>query len=84
MDLLQRLRTFVAVAERGSFARAAESLSLARPRVTNAVATLEREMGVRLFHRTTRRTVLTGEGETLYEATFVHFLILPAAWGDRP
>ena len=24
------------------------------------------------------------EGETLYEATFVHFLILPAAWGDRP
>jgi LysR family transcriptional regulator for bpeEF and oprC len=67
MDLLQRLRTFVAVAERGSFARAAESLSLARPRVTNAVATLEREMGVRLFHRTTRRTVLTGEGETLYD-----------------
>ena len=24
------------------------------------------------------------EGETLYEATFVHFLILPAEWGDRP
>ena len=24
------------------------------------------------------------EGETLYEATFVHFLILPATWGDRP
>lgn len=24
------------------------------------------------------------EGETLYEATFVHFLILPAAWGGRP
>lgn len=24
------------------------------------------------------------EGETLYEATYVHFLILPATWGDRP
>lgn len=24
------------------------------------------------------------EGETLYEATYVHFLILPAEWGDRP
>ena len=24
------------------------------------------------------------EGETLYEATYVHFLILPAVWGDRP
>lgn len=24
------------------------------------------------------------EGETLFEATYVHFLILPAAWGDRP
>ncbi|EJL33461.1 LysR family transcriptional regulator [Novosphingobium sp. AP12] len=67
MDLLQRLRIFVAVAERGSFASAAEALSLARPRVTNAIAALEGEMGVRLVHRTTRRTVLTGEGETLYD-----------------
>ena len=40
MDLLQRLRIFVAVAERGSFARASETLSLARPRVTGAVAAL--------------------------------------------
>lgn len=67
MDLLQQLRIFVTVAERGSFARSAEALVLARPRVTNAVAMLEREMGVRLFHRTTRRTTLTGEGELLYD-----------------
>lgn len=67
MDLLQQLRIFVTVAERGSFARSAEALSLARPRVTNAIAALEREMGARLFHRTTRRTTLTGEGELLYD-----------------
>ena len=67
MDLLQRLRIFVTVAERGSFARAAETLSLARPRVTTAIAALEREMGARLLHRTTRRSTLTGEGELLYE-----------------
>jgi LysR family transcriptional regulator for bpeEF and oprC len=67
MDLLQRLRIFVTVAERGSFARSAEVLALARPRVTEAIAELEREMDVRLLHRTTRRTTLTGEGELLLD-----------------
>lgn len=67
MNLLQRLRIFVTVAERGSFARSAEVLALARPRVTEAIAELEREMGVRLLHRTTRRTTLTGEGELLLD-----------------
>ena len=67
MDFLQQLRIFVAVVDKGSFARAAEALRVGRPSVTNAVATLEDSIGARLLHRTTRRSSLTGEGELFYE-----------------
>ncbi|WP_213979411.1 LysR substrate-binding domain-containing protein [Sphingomonas sp. dw_22] len=67
MDFVQQLRIFVAVADNGSFARAAAALRMARPGVTNAVSALEASIGVRLLHRTTRRSSLTGEGELFYE-----------------
>ncbi|WP_189045430.1 LysR family transcriptional regulator [Aliidongia dinghuensis] len=67
MDFVQQLKVFIAVTENSSFARAAESLRMTRPSVTNAVNNLEARMGVRLLQRTTRRTSLTGEGELLYE-----------------
>ena len=67
MDFVQQLRIFVAVADNGSFARAAAALRMARPSVTNAVSALEASIGVRLLHRTTRRSSLTGEGEIFYE-----------------
>ncbi|WP_192564446.1 LysR family transcriptional regulator [Pseudomonas gozinkensis] len=62
MDFIQKLEVFTAVVEYESFARAAESLRLTRPSVTIAVNELEKEVGVRLLHRTTRRTTLTGDG----------------------
>lgn len=67
MDFTQKLGIFVAVAEAGGFARAAEAKGLSRPSVTNAVAALEAELGARLFQRTTRRTTLTPEGEALFD-----------------
>jgi LysR family transcriptional regulator for bpeEF and oprC len=67
VDIVQQLRIFVAVVDNGSFARAAEALRMGRPSVTNAVAALEASVGVRLLHRTTRRSSLTGEGELFYE-----------------
>ena len=67
MDFVQQLRIFVAVADNGSFARAAAALRLARTSVTNAVSALEASIGARLLHRTTRRSSLTGEGEIFYE-----------------
>lgn len=67
MDRFQALRIFARVAELGSFARAAESLDLSRARVSEAVAELERELGARLVHRTTRRVALTDDGRTYYE-----------------
>lgn len=67
MDFIQRLRIFVAVTENRSFARTAEALRMTRPGVTNAINALEDCVGARLFHRTTRRVSLTGEGEQLHE-----------------
>lgn len=69
MDFIQQLRIFASVVENGSFARAADALSVGRPSVTNAVSGLEDTIGARLLHRTTRRLSLTGEGEVFYERT---------------
>ncbi len=66
MDRLQQMQTFVAVVEHGSFAAAADALDASRPAVSRHVAELERRLGVRLLHRTTRRLSLTGEGEVFY------------------
>ncbi|HEX5682789.1 MAG TPA: LysR family transcriptional regulator [Ideonella sp.] len=63
MDHLQRLRTFVAVAECGSFARGARLREISAPAATRAVATLERHLGALLLQRTTRSLRLTEQGE---------------------
>ena len=67
MDQLFCMRVFARVVEHGSFARAAEHFDIARPSATNAVATLEKHLGVRLLHRTTRRLSLTDEGRAFYQ-----------------
>jgi LysR family transcriptional regulator for bpeEF and oprC len=67
MDRLQAMRVFVRVAELASFARAADALELSRARVSEAVAELERTLGVRLVHRTTRRVALSDDGRVYYE-----------------
>lgn len=67
MDRLQAMRVFVRVAELGSFARAAEALELSRARVSEALAELERALGVRLVHRTTRRVSLSDDGRAYFE-----------------
>ena len=67
MDRLQAMRVFARVAELASFARAADALDLSRARVSEAVAALERNLGARLLHRTTRRVRLTQDGAVFYE-----------------
>lgn len=61
----EELETFLAVAELGSFSKAAERLSLAQPSITNRVQRLERDLRTRLFERTTRAVTLTPEGARL-------------------
>ena len=54
---------FERVVERGSFAGAAEDVSLSPSAVAKLITRLEQRLGVRLINRTTRRLALTTEGE---------------------
>jgi len=60
---MQHLVSFAQTAEHGSFSAAARVLGLTPAGVSKNVARLERELGVRLFHRSTRRLRLTEGGE---------------------
>ncbi|MET3105977.1 DNA-binding transcriptional LysR family regulator [Oxalobacteraceae bacterium GrIS 1.18] len=59
------LRIFLAVAATGGLSAAGRHLNLAVMQVSRRIAALEEELGVRLFHRTTRSMSLTAEGEAL-------------------
>lgn len=62
MDQLDRLRLFVAVADKASFVEAARSLGVSPTAASRAVAALEDGLGVVLLRRTTRSVTLTPEG----------------------
>ena len=59
---LQQLNDVIAIAETGSFNRAAERLYIAQPSLTGAIRALEKELCVILFNRSGRGATLTAEG----------------------
>lgn len=63
METLSNLESFVRSAESGSFSAAARRLALTPAAVSRNVAQLERNLGVRLFQRSTRGLALTEAGE---------------------
>jgi DNA-binding transcriptional LysR family regulator len=62
---LDQLRTFIAAAEEGSFSAAGRKLKRAQSMVSQTLANLERQLGVRLFDRSGRYPRLTDQGQAL-------------------
>lgn len=67
MDRFDAMNIFVRIVERKSFTKAADELRLPRATVTHAVQQLERRLGVRLLHRTTRQVSATLDGEAYHQ-----------------
>lgn len=59
---LQQLRYVIAIVQAGSFNMAARQLFISQPSLSKSMAELEKEMGIALFQRTSRGTLLTEEG----------------------
>ena len=62
---LKHLRAFLCLAKQLSFRKAAASLGIAQPALTQLIQSLERIVGVRVFERTSRTVVLSQAGELL-------------------
>ncbi|MFG2647769.1 LysR family transcriptional regulator [Streptomyces sp. NPDC048436] len=65
---LQQMRYVVAVAETNNFTRAAERCLVVQSALSHQIARLEKELGARLFERTSRRVRLTPAGEAFLPA----------------
>ncbi|MEW6346601.1 MAG: LysR family transcriptional regulator [Paraburkholderia sp.] len=79
METLTNLESFVRAAEGGSFSGAGRRLGLTAAAVSRNVAMLERNLGVRLFHRSTRKLTLTEAGERFLVAIGGNLHALQAA-----
>ena len=63
---IRQLEYFLMVSRVNSFTRAAERLYVSQPAVTNAVKSLEDELGIQLFDRSQKRALLTTEGKIFF------------------
>jgi LysR family hydrogen peroxide-inducible transcriptional activator len=79
---LHQLRYFCAVAETGSFSRAAEQSHVAQPSLSQQILKLEDELGARLFDRLGRSIRLTDVGKTFLPRARAVLRELEAAKGD--
>ena len=66
MDRLLWMHCFTRAVETGSFSAVARELRTGQPNVSRQIAALEKHLGVRLLHRSTRQLTLTAEGERYY------------------
>ncbi len=66
---LDNYRVFCQVAKDKSFSKAAKTLYMTQPAVSQAIMNMEKELGTRLFTRTSKGVILTTDGQLLYEYT---------------
>jgi DNA-binding transcriptional LysR family regulator len=64
---LKQLEAFIRVVELQSFSQAAKSLYLTQPTISVHIVSLEKELGVKLLDRTTKKVITTAAGEKLYK-----------------
>ncbi len=76
---LSQLKAFLAVAQDGSFSRAAEKLYLTQPAVSKQIQALEEALGMRLFDRVGRSILLTEAGNILHDHAHIVFQTLEEA-----
>ncbi|WP_338848190.1 LysR family transcriptional regulator [Massilia sp. W12] len=67
MDKLLAMEVFVQVVDAGGFTRAAQQLQLPKATVSTLVQKLEKHLGAKLLHRTTRQLSLSADGAMYYE-----------------
>jgi len=67
VELLSYMRLFVEVARAKSFRRAADALDMPNSTLSRYIAELEKTMGLRLLHRSTRKVELTEAGEVYFK-----------------
>jgi DNA-binding transcriptional LysR family regulator len=67
MDTVAGLQLFIRVVETGSFSKASADLGITQPTATKHVAALEKRLGARLFHRSTRGVTPTEVGSAYYD-----------------
>lgn len=63
----RQLRYFIAVADTGSFSKAAQNLYVTQPALSQQITKLEYDLGVTLLERNTRSVRLTAAGQDLYQ-----------------
>ncbi|ROR24736.1 LysR family transcriptional regulator [Comamonas sp. BIGb0124] len=68
VEPLSGIATFVVAARSHSFTEAAELLGISKSAVGKSIARLEDRLGVKLFHRTTRKLTLSADGEAYFAA----------------
>lgn len=67
LDTLEAMRAFCRVVETGSFTQAAESLQIATTTLSGQIQTFEKNLGIKLLHRTTRKVSPTNDGLHYYQ-----------------
>ena len=67
MNNIHQVVTFATAARNGSFAKAARELGQTPSTVAKCISRLEAQLGVKLFHRTTRQVSLTPDGQRLFD-----------------
>ncbi|ONK23580.1 hypothetical protein BLX87_10195 [Bacillus sp. VT-16-64] len=64
---LDAFRYFLEVAKQKNFSNAAQKLYISQPALSQQIVSLEKQLGIKLLRRTTRKVTLTEEGEYLYK-----------------